>query len=481
MSPAPSRAAACPLRADWFRPIIEPGGGNPRSRIAHATQMFGDRLFVGVTHPRGDGPEDCARILRRDFATGTWDEVHRAPLRPADARVAHIRDLQGRARAHTVSLGTPLPRERGFRGAAVFQGRSDQAPALYVSTISNWGGLILRSGDGETFEPVSAPGLIDDRLLSFRALVPFRGRLFTTPIGALADGVLDRNGTLRPVVLCSDDPAGGDWREASAPGFGNADNTVVFQMAAHGSWLYAGTGNPKTGMEIWKTDAEGRPPFHWRRVLAEGAERFALNESAASLVPFGDALYVGTGLPGLGRDRVHGIGPAAAELLRIWPDDSWELLMGQPRFSHGGLRLPRMAMGPGFDDFHNSVVWRMAVHDGWLYVGTHHWGVYRAAADGAPHPWGGFHLWATPDGETWTAVSRDGLGDAFAVGVRGLVSTPFGLVLGTDDHGALRQTLARRAGNPPGWRSSDGKAGGFMLSLADDPDRTAPVVVGPTG
>ena len=46
------------------------------------------------------------------------------------------------------TTGDEVPRDRGFRGMTVFQGRSDKRPALYVSTISNWGSLLLRSEDG---------------------------------------------------------------------------------------------------------------------------------------------------------------------------------------------------------------------------------------------------------------------------------------------------------------------------------------------
>ncbi|HRY14913.1 MAG TPA: hypothetical protein P5330_03435, partial [Candidatus Competibacteraceae bacterium] len=435
------------LHPQYFRRIAAHGLGNPRSRVAHACALFEGCLYLGVTHPNGDGPQDCARILRYHFAEDRWEPVYQSPLIHPDHR-AHARDVLRARRAPRKLHPDGVPRERGFRGMVVFQGRSDAKPTLYVSTISNWGGLILRSADGRNFEVVSAPGLGDDRLLSFRALIPLEGKLFTTPIGSVVGDTLDRNNTIRPTVFVSDDPANGVWRQASLDGMGDARNQVIFQMAAFGSWLYAGTGNPERGCELWKTDARGQPPYRWRKVLERGGYRYNLNESVTAMTPFGDALYVGTGLPGLGYDRAHDVGPAAAELLRIYPDDAWELVVGEPRFSPQGLQAPLSAMGPGFDDPYNSVFWRMAVYDGWLYVGTHQWQAYDSLLHQNEIPRGGFQLWATPDGQRWRPVTLDGLANPFAVGVRTLVPTPHGLVLGTDDHSLLKQRAQRRRNEP---------------------------------
>lgn len=455
-------------------PIGQQGIGNTRSRVAHSCAVFRDRLYLGVTHPNGEGPEDAARILSYDFGTREWAERHRSPLRAADERAFAADILRvGGGRRRVSEEG--VPRERGFRGMTVFKGRSDTEPALYVSTISNWGGLILRSGDGESFDVVSAPGLGDDRLLSFRALVPFGKWLFTTPIGSISEGKLDRNGTVEPVIFVSDDPAGGVWHRASEPGFGVPGNGVIFQMAVLGKHLYAGTGNPASGFEIWRTRAAGKPPFKWERVLDRGAGRFSLNASVASMVPFNGALYIGTGLPGLGRDRAHDIGPAAAELIRLWPDGAFEVVVGAPRFSAAGLQVPMSEMLPGFDDFANSVIWRMCVYNGTLYVATHHWGIYKYLGGQDDKPRGGFHIWASTDGDTFVPVTTDGFGDPFAVGIRTLVPTAHGLVIGTDDHGMLRERAARLGAEV------DVEERGLTVSLGQDPTPNGEPALGPYG
>ncbi|MEE4238203.1 MAG: hypothetical protein V2I51_15890 [Anderseniella sp.] len=455
------------ITAEQFRLIGDRGLGNPAARVAHACAYFEGNLYMGTTHGSGDSPGDCGRILRHRCKQGQWQTVYTSPLRQPDLRSTAIDVLRYKRKAMPT---TQVPVHRGFRGMAVFQGKSDSRPALYVSTISNWGGVVLRSSDGENFEPVSAPGLGDDQLLSFRALVPFRGRLFTTPIGYNTGDILDRNGTNRPVVMVSDDPANGRWEEASPAGFGDPRNQVVFNMAVLGDHLYAGTGNPQGGFDVWRTEADGKPPFSWERALTTGAGRFNLNESVCGMVEFCGALYIGTGLPGLGYDSANDVGPAAAVLLRLRPDGSWDLVVGQPRFSPDGLKVPISLMGPGFDDFHNSVIWRMAVHDGWLYLGTHHWEIFNTSLDDVRNPQGGFHLWATRNGEDWQPVTQNGFGSPYAVGVRTLVSTPHGLVIGSDDHSQLKRRSLIASGRTPAQLEGFDDEGGLQVWLGEGAD-----------
>jgi hypothetical protein len=80
-----------------------------------------------------------------------------------------------------------VERECGYRGMAVAQGRSDSKPTLYVlpfSTARSIGPVMLRPEDGEHFEAVSKPGLGHSGVSSFRFLVPFNGRVYTSLVGS---------------------------------------------------------------------------------------------------------------------------------------------------------------------------------------------------------------------------------------------------------------------------------------------------------
>jgi hypothetical protein len=170
---------------------------------------------------------------------------------------------------------------------------------------------------------------------------------------------------------------------------------------------------------------------------------------------FKSALYVGGTLQRQGRVGRDRFGPFPAEMIRIYPDDTWELVAGTPRFTPHGLKRPTSGMLGGFDDRFTHAFWRMAEFEGWLYVGTAGWKWMPTYLRGrtdlseaqlrylreetAKRRDGEFCLWRTCDGDHWHAVTRTGFpgGNPNNYGIRELVSTPVGLfVLPTNKFGA---------------------------------------------
>jgi hypothetical protein len=480
-----------PLRMRHFARIAANGFGDPLNAYAHTMVWFGGHLYVGTTRanfclikarvpvPMSFWPVNCpeelfdidlrAHIWRYSPADDKWENVHVAPW------VA-------------TSDGRQMPREIGYRGMTVYQGPSDDAPCLYVSNWANRAGgqvaQILRSTDGREFIPVSRPGLVDATITTLRSLVPFRGRLFTSPV---AHAGVTPNVPASPVVLATIDPTKDDWQIACAPGFGDDNNKTIFEMAVFNDKLYAGTLNPLRGFQLWKTDATGDPPYRWTLVITDGAYRGNLNECVVSMRVFGNALYVGSGIQNGGHDRTYNIGPAAAEIIRVHPDDSWDLVVGMQRPTPQGRKFPLSGLGPGFGNFFNGYIWRIREHAGCLYAGTCDWStlipfVVSAWADGnkpqkAPQgelaamfnrlmQWigpenlvkfeGGFDLWRTEDGARWTPVTTNGFGNPYNYGVRTMVSTPYGLFLGTAN--PFGPEIATRT--PAGWHYEPNPQGG---------------------
>ncbi len=404
-----------------------------------------------------------ARIFRYDPRADTWSETYRSPT------------TRGRN-------GLEVPLSVAFRSMVVFQGPSDDAPALYAPTFAPAllsGSVMLRSADGARFDVVSAPGfgVGDWAFRSFRGLIPFKKLLFAAPTMGVQAGKPNVAGVA--VVLVSSDPARGEWRVANAPNFGNPRNLTVFEMAVFEGHLYANTFNPFEGFEVWKTDAEGNPPFRWQRVLSHGAYRGKLNEGGASMVPFRGHLYVGTGIQNGGYDRIYKVGPAAPELIRVAPDDSWELIVGEPRMTPDGVKVPLSGMGPGFHNPFSGYFWTMCEHDGWLYLGTYDYSVFlryarlsnvpewlcnvldRIGPERFVRRWGGFDLWRSYDGVRWIPVSRNGLGNPFNYGARTMVSTEHGLFVGaTNPFGP--EVAVQRVG---GWLYEPNPDGGLEIWL----------------
>lgn len=445
-----------------FKCIGTEGLGNPRSKNAHSMAFFNGRLYLGITHHNAEGPEDSARIMCYDPARGEWEERFRSPLRPADERAnaKHV-FLLGNSKDEITG---EVPVYRGYRGMAVFKGKSDSKPALYIGTISHWGAQILRSTDGQEFTPVCEPGLGNLGALSFRALIPFKNKLFIAPTGSISGEAMDRNFGEDVTLYVSADPAKGKWQPAMQTSFGDTGNRAIFGMTVFGDHLYAGTGNPDSGFQIWRTTAQGTPPYAWEPVIRFGAYRYNLNEVASSMMVFKGALYVGTGIPGIGYDKANDVGPSAAELIRIHADGSWDLIVGSPRFTPDGFKVPLSAHGPGFDDADNTVFWSMGVHRDSLYIGTNQVTPWKIALRGDPTMRGGAQFWATDDGEDWQPVTLDAFGNHYACGIRTMCSTPEGFYVGTSNHQEIDGLWRRRT-----RKSGSAGAGGLDVWFAATP------------
>ena len=433
------------LRRGDFCKVAANGWGDGFNAYAYCMAWFSNALYVGnsrgnlvmihqnhpewmktwpVRMPRQFHDLDFrAQIWRFTPQSRIWNLVYQSP------RVA------GRD-------GKMVPRDIGYRSMALHR------DALYVAGFSTASsGLppqILRTLNGRTFDAVAKAGT-DPALNTYRILEVFDGRLYTSPTGRVGGAA---NACNAAVVLETENLATQGWQPVSDLGFGDLNNQTFFEMAVFEGHLYVGTLNPSTGFQIWKTPG-GRNPYRWSRVVTDGAYRGNLNELAISMCPFNGALYVGTAIQNGGYDRENKVGPAAPELIRILPDDSWDLIVGSPRSTPEGYKFPLSGKGPGFDNPFNGYFWRMTVHDGWLYLGTYKWTVFlpyltrdqwsaeiqwivdKLGVEELAHIAGGFELWRSPDGVNWYPITQNGFENPYNDGVRTLQSTPLGLFVGT--------------------------------------------------
>jgi hypothetical protein len=438
------------LSHDRFTAVATEGLGRKSSGTAESMAYFRGDIFVGTSCINPIDPADAPRILRYHANRGTWTTAYESPLIDPQPR-SHVPARQlGQDRValwqhgHGPDARGKVPRDAGYRSMCVFQGKSDRSPALYVSTMSRTGAVLLRSPDGETFEPVSEPGFGDPSVYSFRALVAMDGWLFASPVGTVTDTYLDDHFTRDPKIYVSSDPLKGKWLEAAKSGFGDASNRVIYSLQTAFGRLYAGTANPDLGCQVWQTEARGKPPFDWSPVILDGGGAFNKNFIVGAMAEFNGALYVGSGITGFGYETVHDIGPASGELLRVHRDGSWDLIAGQMRFTPDGLKVPLSLLGPGLGDFYNSIVLSLGTHDGVLYLGTLQWEAYRCLQIGSPDLVGGYQLWASTDGERLTPVLEDGNGTPTDFGIATILSTPHGLFVGTSNQRRLLGLLGGR-------------------------------------
>jgi pimeloyl-ACP methyl ester carboxylesterase len=445
--------------------LATPGFGDPHNTWMWSVEWFKDQLYVGTgreiqcislvnsdiagqtetfkIYPLAVAANGCpdgqtlasslgAEIWRFDPATSQWKRVFKSP--------------------DEIFLGVGpdgqpwyTARDVGFRGMLAFR-EQDRTQALYVGGVTSGsmydvlpqfaqGGYppprLLRSVDGTTFTPVpQTPGTFlgeigNPQPGSQRAMRSFRG--LTSYKGMLVATVGDFRGV--GFVVASKNPSAGDnaWFRAS-PLF---EEMPVWNIAVFEHSLYATTGDRhfqgSVGYGVYRTKFTGAPPYQWHPVIQDAG--YANPSDPAMRAPNGLGLKVFKGQLYVSTDR-------PTELVRINPDDTWDLLVGEPRQTPHGFKAPLSGMGTGFGNWFNGHFWRMAVFKGELFLTTWDWSsalwqLGVSWVDQAFVGQFGFDLYRSKDGVHWSAVSTQGIGNWANSGGRSLLKTPIGLVIGT--------------------------------------------------
>lgn len=433
-----------------FKRIAHNGFGDGINAYAHSMAWFKNKLYVATT--RGNFPLMRARL---PIAMNPWPVE--CPENPFDLDLhAEIwcysvtEDAWERVfKAPTItgSHGKPIPRELGYRGMCVYI-EPDGTEALYISTWSpakGPGPLLLRTIDGKQFIPSCEPGLIGLPVTTIRTMTCHKGKMYTTPAGSRGG---NPNISAHSIVYESENPAEGQWHPVSEFGFGDPENKTVFEIYSFGEHIYVGTFN-LAGYQVWRSDCEGEKPYQWECVVEQGAYRGVLNQAVLSMCAFKGALYVGSAIQGGGIDRQNKVGPAPPELIRIYKNGEWDLIVGESRHTPVGYKKALSGYTAGFDNFFNGYFWRQCEHDGWLYLSTFDWSSLLGYAERDQWPQSvvnivndigeenilnnqsGFDLYRSFDGENWLPVTKNGMENPYNLGMRTIVSTPRGLFLGT--------------------------------------------------
>lgn len=461
-------ASAASNTAGQFHEVALQGFGDPNNSEAWSAAWYSNKLYVGTNRdlnclapppahypPPTPCPPSTADLTStlggqiwaldptmtytRPLTQSDWTQVFSSPV-SVPITIAGV-----------ATIG---PRDLGFRGMSVYT-ETDGTPSLYVGG-AGLAGLagpsamppsLLRSADGVTFQAVPAdPGTTMGDLTSLTTTIPglssirgeasFNGHLFVTVGTPRGSGAL----------FSSADPQLGDnsFQQITPP------TMTVYEIQPFNGHLYLGMAGPN-GYSVYQTDCTA-PPLGalWcpmssftQVVPLGGGLTSGANQSVTSMAVFTDTtpytdsqgnVYPGTPHLYVGCAADISTNPVAAELVRVNLDDSWDVVVGAPRTVNGVTKNPLSGLGAGFGWPYNMHMWRMAVHQGLLYVGT-----FDAATHifvGTPQQAQlqarlGFDLWATADGVHFSPITLNGFNDMFNEGDRALISTPYGLFVGT--------------------------------------------------
>lgn len=523
------RIEALETQTDEFKRIAVNGlskfGGSAHNTWIWSAKWFNNKLYVGT------GREElCLTLLTSDVRAGTSSYASAVkgdqcpdPVTMAQSLAAEIWEYTPSTNTWRLAFQSPsnIPitvngqqvmtaLDVGYRGMEIFT-ESDGTQALYVGTVTSGGAYepapfqpngwpgprILRTTDGQNWSAVPQDtgtffGNLGNYFLnptskvrSFRSLTSFNGQLFVTAATYEGSGI----------ILASSNPSAGNnsFQQVSP------DWSVLptWDVKVFNNYLYATTGftrqeNPsEIGYAVYKTAATGTPPYQFIPIVTNGGYQTNPNLLAPNglfMHVFRNELYVSTNRP--------------TELIKVRADDSWDLVVGEPRLvppgtkvgtsGSGGVVTPLSGLGSGYGNWMNGHFWRMASITGMaqpdqtpsgqnLFLGTWDWSVgiqqfqSLVALDSVFTHQYGTDVYRTEDGSHWSVVTQSGFGDPNNSGTRSLEATPVGLFLGTARQRFGAEVLLRNSASsnplpaPRRLRAESVLTAGLQVNLAWDP------------
>lgn len=428
----------------WFRGSLYVGTGRHVACMEAATTDFYFPVAKTYTFykapsqhcPRNRWNMDLrAEIWKWSPGTRAWTRVYRSPT------VANPR-----------AAGKRIARDIAYRGMSVRKDRRGRA-ALFVSGVSpneivpelrrKSPPRLLRTFDGKRFRNIARTFVVDksgelrdQRVMGFRGLTWWRGRLF-----AMASTGYAGDGSVFEVR----DP----WRRKGPSRFRQVTPPWmhVFEMETFDRKLYIGAGSAKKGYSVWRAD-RSVAPYRLKPIITDGAGRGPKMTGVLAMHVFKGYLYT-SAVSWYATDGIP-----TTEMVRISRNGSWEVVVGRPRVTSDGVnRYPMSGLMDGFENVFMPHIWRMQDQNGALFAGTLDWSyLLQNSKDWPPNdkPTNdqfagllsqvlagelGFDLWTSCDGVDWFPTTRTSFnGDMYDFGVRTMVPAHGKLYVGTANH-----------------------------------------------
>jgi hypothetical protein len=499
--------AAIPAGAAGVSIIAQNGFGNRNNSYAWSMGWFKGHLYVGTARDELCTEKETSQFYypkSKQYVTNPSPNVHctknayKLPLRaqiwrytPRTQRWKMV--YRSPLIANPLAKGTTVSRDMAYRGMTTFT-NSHGRKALFVSAVTpdeylpplqkSHPPVLLRSFDGVHWTVLHLPETTvhypfgPHHPMGFRDAVVLHHHLYVTATASLTG-----DGGIFEVKHA--------WKKHPRLVQVSTRTQDIFELQKFDGKLYIGTGSDATGYGVYRTSARGKAPYHWQKVLAGGAGRGHLITSVVSMHVYRNRLYVGSS-GWYNKDTIP-----SSELIRIAPDGTWTLVVGNPRTLKNGRTVnPVSGLYDGFFNPFAAHFWRMATQGTGLFLGTNDWS-YAIQQDKS-YAWLdsvlsgelGFDLWATCDGNDWFAVTRDAFdGNQYNFGGRTLITHGSHLYIGTanqaqgtsifDDHAQSCSSLINghtASDRPDGLMTNHAKAG-TLLSWEPNKAATSYVVL----
>ncbi len=193
------------------------------------------------------------------------------------------------------------------------------------------------------------------------------------------------------------------WETLSHPSCLAKTRQAATRIVFWDGHLYASVSDPVCGFGLWMLDL---PTREWQPVLSHGLYRYSLNSQIDAMAIFKENLYLSTGLDANNRYL------NTPELACIYPTYDWDLILGSPRFTPTGLRVPLFLHGIGRK---SSQLLQLITHEEAIYL--------------CCQSREGLEIWFSTDGIDWRQLAMPNLEQYLYVHFLEIASSSEGLIL----------------------------------------------------
>lgn len=372
---------------------------------------FKDCLYVGmITLNEEDHEGDLIRILCYSKSNRSWEVVYTAPFKGCEEPGTRDFIHSGPATNFIFMETLALP-----------EGNDEH---LMVGIGLGSQSRLLHTIDGIDFHELelgveSGPG--PRRILDLQS---FDAHLVTALLFSQATGKSGTVGNLVTDLYLLEDPENETWRSLDFPGITDPQWQMIQGITVLNEHIYVAVADSRCGFHLWKTHASGNPA--WEKVLEQGALRYTRNKGLSAMTVFQDNLYLATDAPLVWE---KGTEAPSAEIIKVFQDGRWDLIVGEPRFSPVGLKVPLAVMGPGFDENANTSITGLSVYDNLMFASSQHPSPSSETSEDGWISWD-FNLWQSADGEEWECcLARKFEDDIDLLQPRTIQPLPFGLMI----------------------------------------------------
>ena len=451
-------------RAAGWKEVASGGFGDDQNAWAWSQIWFKGNLYVGTgrnvdcitsdtaavqtgvpLYPSPGGTRYCpqdplhiatpAEIWKYTPQTKTWARVYQSPqdiplgddLNGQPAFAARAVGIRGFG-VYTESDGTQALYAGGVSAISIYNHLPQFANSTYPAPI------ILRTTDGSNFSELPEdPGTFlgdivrnntDIFVASFRSIVQANGQMFIVATDFRGEGF----------IIASPNPSQGNnafQRVSPAPAL---PGFACWVLSSYNNALYVGTGDrtTDTGYGVYKTtNGPGDPvPYQFTPIITNGGGQTNMLTRSPTALTMNVWTQPNDNQPHLwvGTDR-------KIEIVRVNPDDSWDVIVGQPRNTPAGYKTPLSGIAYYFDNDFDGHIWQLqnAPNTG-IHASTWDWSILLRQANltnSIVTGEQGFDFFNSPDAAHWYIISKTGMGDGYNFGGRSGNFNHFGLFWGT--------------------------------------------------